>query len=722
MAMRETLSRWLGAKASIIGLATDELPDRALEKGYDDATLLSVYGDDAWPYILNNKVGEQASQAPLVVGRVVTVKGKEEFQKVSRDHPVQHLFDNPNELMDGGEFIHLLVTYMGLTGHSPIEVVKPLGQVIGAPGRAGRRQRVGFELQLVNPGPWRIVANRDGTIKGYLWLQTSDRDLKWTPDLMTYLRWPNPANRWYGQGHIQAVRHQVMAEEYAAERDKRFEKNLGVPPGILSSKMPLGEPQAEELQKRWAKATGGFRNAGKIAVLGSETTYQAIQQSARDSEWAKQRLDRVEIMAGAIGIPLPLVRMQDATFSNVQDARAEFWEGTLQPRLNRIARMISTRLLPLITSEPLEARFDYDHIEALGENDLEAAQTATAWSNTGGVTVNEIRKRLGLDAMTGPVGERLIIPTTVSLQSPDEVETNAALGQQAQQATIETTLNPPQPPAAKEPPPKKAKAESDANPGRDAVLSPVRVNYARDLGSYFGAQRNGILNAVNKALSSDEAATILERAIEVIRSKRFRDRLRRISQGPIETAVTLGASEAASALGVAVSFAIPASEAALARVTTHLNALGTGIENTTIEDVRRVLTHSLETGLDNTATREALGSLFDDYADWRLDRISLTETTAAYNQGAIGQYRDAGVQLVKVIDGDDPLCSDANGAEWTLEQAENEPLGHPNCRRTWIPLTEDLNRAVVDEAPEPRVRKTRITRDDEGLSITETIE
>ena len=49
MAVRDSLARLFGAKASIIGLSADELPDRALEKSFDDAALLSTYDDDAWP-------------------------------------------------------------------------------------------------------------------------------------------------------------------------------------------------------------------------------------------------------------------------------------------------------------------------------------------------------------------------------------------------------------------------------------------------------------------------------------------------------------------------------------------------------------------------------------------------------------------------------------------------------------------------------------------------
>ena len=687
MPIRDSLARWL-TKASVVGLEASEMPDRGLEKGFDDAALLSTYADDAWPYIVGNKVAEQAAQAPIEIGRETVTKGRREFVPVGPDHPVQALFDSPNPQMDGGEFIQTLILYMGFTGHAPIEVVKGApGAIIGAPGRRGTRTRAGFELWLHHPDPWQIVPRSDGTIQGYLYKANTPQEHAWDAEHMTYLRWPNPNSRWYGQGHIQAVRQQVMAEEYAAIRDKKFEKQLGVPPGILSSEMPLGDTQAKELQKRWEQAVGGYRNAGKIAVLGSKTSYQPVALNSHDAQWLDTRADRVEIIVAAWGASLPLFKMGDSTFSNVAEARAELWEGSLAPKLGRIGRMLTSRLLPLLTSEPLIARFDLTKIEALSENDLEAAQTAKAWSDTGSVTIDEIRLRLGLDPHEDKAfGKRVIVPSTVQLQDPAEVAEAAKLGAEAQRVTIDTTKNPPRGPGGQAAP---RKAESI---DRDVLLDPIRDAYKRDLSSFFQAQASA-LTPLAKALPQDEAEDLIERAIGIITAKRWRERLARISEPALRQSITLGAAGAAETLGVGVSFSIPASEAALRLLTNHLNVLGIGIQNTTVEDVRRVLTEALKSGASNAEIRQALGGLFDGYQDWRLDRISRTETTAAYNLGGIGQYRDAGVTMVHVVDGDiDENCASWNGRTVTLDEAEGSPLGHPNCRRTWIPDTSGLGR------------------------------
>ncbi len=659
MGIRDLL---FGTKASIIGLSAAEQPDRPLERTFDDATLLSTYRDDAWPYILINYECEQVAQVPLRLG---TPGADGEFTFVPPTNPFQQLIDRPNPQMDGGEFLHLLFLYLEITGHAPIEVVK----LANGRGRAG-------ELWLHNPGPWRIVANRDASIRGYLYLQENTQDIRWAPEQMTYLRWPDPNNRWYGQGRISAVRQQVMAQEYAALRDKNFEKNLGVPPGILSSEMPLGDPQAKELQERWSRAVGGYRNAGKIAVLGSKTTYVPVALNARDAQWLEQQKWRVETLAAAIGIAVPLVMMSDSTFNNVAGARAELWEGKLQPRLNRVARMLTQRLLPLIgVPDGMELRPDYTQIEALGENDLEAAQTASEWSKTGAVTVDEVRTRLGLKPHKDKeLGARLLVPSSVSPKSAEDIK-----------APPEPPALPGAPSAPPKPPAKTLKHEPR---DRERVLGPIRDGYKRDLASFFRAQEGAVLGGLKTIKEATEplAPEVIAAIEAVIGAVRFRDRIKRISETPISASLTIGAEDAAALLGVESAFDIEASETAIARLTSYVERLGVGIQNTTLADVRGVLETALRSGWDIAETRSALGDLFDGYQDWRLDRIARTETAAAYNLGQIDQFKSAGVQLVRVIDGDgDDVCAQANGSLWTLEEAEGTPLGHPNCTRTWIP-------------------------------------
>ena len=77
------------------------------------------------------------------------------------------------------------------------------------------------------------------------------------------------------------------------------------------------------------------------------------------------------------------------------------------------------------------------------------------------------------------------------------------------------------------------------------------------------------------------------------------------------------------------------------------------------------------------------------YEEPRAETIARTEVGRAANLGQIGAYREVGADEVYVYDGedDDDECKEANGSFWPIEDAEANPLEHPNCRRSFRPLT-----------------------------------
>lgn len=114
------------------------------------------------------------------------------------------------------------------------------------------------------------------------------------------------------------------------------------------------------------------------------------------------------------------------------------------------------------------------------------------------------------------------------------------------------------------------------------------------------------------------------------------------------------------------------------------------ITTKTRDMLRGTIGKALEEGLSMEDLRDTIS---DDYAfsDTRAMAIARTETGTAYNRGAITGYKESGVvEEVDVVDGDDDEeCAAANGQRWTLEQAEQNPLAHPNCRRTFIPVVKE---------------------------------
>jgi hypothetical protein len=115
----------------------------------------------------------------------------------------------------------------------------------------------------------------------------------------------------------------------------------------------------------------------------------------------------------------------------------------------------------------------------------------------------------------------------------------------------------------------------------------------------------------------------------------------------------------------------------------------TRIAETTRDEIRALVALQAEQGWGADELARELRLLADIRSATRAATIARTETGTAYNLGAVAAYRAGGVTHVDVLDGDEhEPCASANGARWTIEEAQQNPLGHPNCTRAFSPVVE----------------------------------
>lgn len=108
--------------------------------------------------------------------------------------------------------------------------------------------------------------------------------------------------------------------------------------------------------------------------------------------------------------------------------------------------------------------------------------------------------------------------------------------------------------------------------------------------------------------------------------------------------------------------------------------------NTTTRDKLRDL---IATGITEGQSPAQLGDLIEGsvaFNESRSELIARTETMLAYNDAAIGTYRDFGVEEVQALDGDDDAeCAARNGAVYSISEASGI-TDHPNGTLDWIPV------------------------------------
>jgi hypothetical protein len=115
-----------------------------------------------------------------------------------------------------------------------------------------------------------------------------------------------------------------------------------------------------------------------------------------------------------------------------------------------------------------------------------------------------------------------------------------------------------------------------------------------------------------------------------------------------------------------------------------------GITDTMKDEVRALTDQATEEGWSTKQLADAIREKGVTSSVSRASMISRTETGTAYNLGAMIAYESAGVDKVQVLDGDeDETCAAADGQVWTLDEARDNPLGHPNCTRAFTPYLGD---------------------------------
>lgn len=112
------------------------------------------------------------------------------------------------------------------------------------------------------------------------------------------------------------------------------------------------------------------------------------------------------------------------------------------------------------------------------------------------------------------------------------------------------------------------------------------------------------------------------------------------------------------------------------------------VDQTTRDEVNRLLQEAMAEGLSpqDFAQRLEDSGLFGAE---RAEVIARTEVAIAQNYGQGETYRELGFTHVLVQDGDCDICGEVDGQTWTIEQALENPVAHPNCVRSFTPVAMD---------------------------------
>jgi HK97 family phage portal protein len=223
-------------------------------------------------------------------------------------------------------------------------------------------------------------------------------------------------NKLYGVSEL--VGCQIEIDQYlrASEHNNSLLKNGCRPSMLFSIEGELESEQVEEVEESISNKLQGSSNAGRPLVTNSKTTVHQLSQNIKDMDFAGLKKDAMTAIYNCLKIPLAMISQDSSTFNNLESSRYNFYDNTIIPLVQIIYSHLTNNVLKRYpNSENLELAFDPASIESLANRQ---SQESLQLSQSGVLTVNEIRSKLGYEPILG--GDDLYQPMTLAPIGSDQ--------------------------------------------------------------------------------------------------------------------------------------------------------------------------------------------------------------------------------------------------------------------------------------------------------------
>ena len=205
----------------------------------------------------------------------------------------------------------------------------------------------------------------------------------------------NPDDYWRGQSPLMAAALAADTHNNGLKWNFSLLKNFARPSGLISFKGAGPTGEALQRLREWAQqALTGPSNAGRIAIMG-EGTFHEVGENAKDMDHNTTMQEMSKYVASALGVPLPLVTNDAATFNNMEQAKERLYTDTVPPILGQFLEQFGGWLLPNFGLEGAELKADEDSILALEDARDRKFKRATSGYTTGVLTLQESRELMG---------------------------------------------------------------------------------------------------------------------------------------------------------------------------------------------------------------------------------------------------------------------------------------------------------------------------------------
>jgi len=361
------------------------------------------YEHNAIAYRCINEISQGASGV-----RLKLLRGKNTID----EHPLLTLLDRPSPTKGYVELFESLYSFLLLSGNS---------YLIGS----GIEGDTPSELYCLRPDRIRIIPGEMSLPLAYQYSVNGKVVSEYNVDQTTgnsavkHFKLFHPKHDHLGLSPLVSAASNLDSHNLTNRHNVALLQNGARPSGAVifkpkdesGSSVQLSDGQRAQIIQDMESRFSGSRNAGRPMLLEGDFHFQQMGLSPKDMDFSVlKKMSAIDI-ALCFGVPAQLVGIPDAqTYNNMPEARLALYEETIIPILRRIQSDLNEWLTPQF-GDDLRLEYDIDSIPAMAESRKRVFESVIQGVNSGILTRNEARDKLGFDPIKG--GDTLFVPSSV---------------------------------------------------------------------------------------------------------------------------------------------------------------------------------------------------------------------------------------------------------------------------------------------------------------------
>lgn len=330
---------------------------------------------------------------------------------------VHELMEAPNTVKGytWNDIEEQILTYLLVTGNAYIVGEKPLGMN----GIA--------ELDILPPNFVTINSSDsffNPNIKYDFQLGTSRRIF--TKDDLQHIKFFNPAYNSVVESHYGLSIIQVASQVIQVGNDKwdasaNLFQNRGAV-GMITDKSqrPMTQDEVEKVQSVWDRNNNGVKKFGKITVSNKDLGYISMAMSPSDLKLIESGVVNLRAICNVFGVDSSLLNDPDnKTYSNRTEAEKSLYTNAIIPLSDKLSEALTNFICKNhFPDKTVRMRQDFSTVEVLQENKKDKTEILTKQVDSGIITPNEAREKLGDPKHSSPEADLLRIKNNTNNIQP----------------------------------------------------------------------------------------------------------------------------------------------------------------------------------------------------------------------------------------------------------------------------------------------------------------